>query len=249
MSRVRVEWDYSALAAHYDSRADYSADAIDRALLGMGLVAGDRVGDIGAGTGKLARPLAERGLIVNAVEPNAEMRVRGIRNTEGLRVSWREGTGEATGLTSVSVKAVTFGSSFNVVDQRAALREARRVVMPRGWFCCMWNHRDLDDPLQARIEAIIRRCIPDYDYGSRREDPTPVLTLSGLFDGIQPFSASFHVDMRRDAVIDAWRSHGTVARQARGSFDAIIDAISAELRDDVVPVAYTTRGWYARFRG
>lgn len=245
---MRTEWDYSALAAHYDSRADYAAAALDRAMVGLTLSRGDRVADIGAGTGKLAKPLAERGLVVHAVEPNDEMRARGVRNTKGLPVTWREGTGEQTGLADASFKAVTFGSSFNVVDQRAALREARRIVEPNGWFCCMWNHRDLDDPLQARIEAIIRRAIPDYDYGSRREDPTPVLTLSGLFDGVQAFSANFQVQMTRVAVIDAWKSHGTVARQAGAKFDAIIDAIAGELQDDVVPVAYTTRGWYARFK-
>jgi ubiquinone/menaquinone biosynthesis C-methylase UbiE len=245
---TRTEWDYSALAAHYDSRADYAASALDRALTGMGLSRGDRVADVGAGTGKLARPLAERGLAVNAVEPNDEMRSRGVRNTRGLPVTWREGTGEQTGLDAGSVKAVTFGSSFNVVDQRAALREARRIVEPRGWFCCLWNHRDLDDPLQGRIEAIIRRAIADYDYGSRREDPTPVLTLSGLFEGVQPFSAGFQVQMSRAAAIDAWRSHGTLARQAGARFPEIVDAIAAELDDDVVSVAYTTRGWYARFR-
>ena len=245
---MRTEWDYSALAAHYDSRADYAAVALDRALTAMTLGRGDRVADVGAGTGKLARPLAERGLIVDAVEPNDEMRARGIRNTKGLPVTWREGTGEHTGLEDRSAKAVTFGSSFNVVDQRAALREARRVVQPHGWFCCLWNHRDLDDPLQARIEAVIRRMIPDYDYGSRREDPTPVLTLSGLFDGVQAFSAGFQVQMTREAVVDAWKSHGTVARQAGAKFDAIIEAIERELPGDVVPVAYTTRGWYARFK-
>ena len=119
-------------------------------------------------TGKLARPLAERGLIVHAVEPNDEMRRRGLRNTEGLPVRWREGTGEDTGLVDRSVRAVTFGSSFNVVDQRAALRECRRVVEPGGWLCCLWNHRDLDDPLQARIEGNITAAIPGYQYGSRR---------------------------------------------------------------------------------
>jgi SAM-dependent methyltransferase len=246
---MQTTWDYSALAAHYDSRADYAASALDRALTGMMLSRGDRIADVGAGTGKLARPLAERGLVVHAVEPNDEMRTRGIRNTRGLPVTWREGTGERTGLDDASVKAVTFGSSFNVVDQRTALREARRIVQPHGWFCCLWNHRDLDDPLQARIEAIIRRAISDYDYGSRREDPTPVLTLSGLFEGVQAFSAGFQVQMTRVAVLDAWRSHGTLARQAGAKFDGIVEAIGRELHEDVVPVAYTTRGWYARFRG
>jgi hypothetical protein len=111
----------------------------------------------------------------------------------------------------------------------------------------MWNHRDLDDPLQARIEAVIRRAIPEYRYGTRREDPTQVLADSHLFEDVQAFSSSFAVTMARHAIIDAWRSHGTLARQAGPSFGGIVDAITAEVTTDTVAVPYTTRGWYARF--
>jgi ubiquinone/menaquinone biosynthesis C-methylase UbiE len=245
---TRTDWDYTALAGHYDNRADYAPAAIDRLMACMTLSPGDTVADVGAGTGKLARPLAERGLVVRAVEPNDEMRRRGIRNTEGLPVRWSEGTGEHTGLAHGSVRAVTFGSSFNVVDQGAALEESRCIVERHGWFCCLWNHRDLDDALQARIEAIIVGAIPGYRYGTRREDPTGVLADSGLFERIEPFSSSFTITMARDALVDAWRSHGTLARQADAAFEDILNAISSELRTDFVDVPYTTRGWCAQFR-
>jgi ubiquinone/menaquinone biosynthesis C-methylase UbiE len=245
---LKTEWDYSQLAAHYDSRADYAADALDFLVHEMQLVPGDRVADVGAGTGKLALPLAIRGLRVSAVEPNDEMRTRGIRNTRGASVDWREGTGEETGLPDAAFKAVTFGSSFNVVNQQLALREARRIVAPRGWFCCLWNHRDLDDPLQQRIETIIREAIDDYSYGARREDPTSVLTASGLFERVQPFSGTLVAMMSREAVLEAWRSHGTLARQAGAAFGGIIDRIGAELKAGQIAVPYATRGWCARFR-
>ena len=246
---LKTEWDYSELAAHYDSRADYAPAALDYVVDAMRLAPGDQVADVGAGTGKLALPLARRHLQVSAVEPNDEMRSRGIRNTAGLTVWWREGTGEETGLPPATFNAVTFGSSFNVVNQQAALQEARRLAAPGGWFCCLWNHRELDDPLQQRIEGIIRAAIPGYDYGKRREDPTDVLTSSGLFEQVRPFSGTFTAMMPREAVLDAWRSHGTVARQAGRAFADIIQAISHALTTDPVAVPYTTRGWYARFRG
>ena len=43
--------------------------------------------------------------------------------------------------------------------------------MPNGWFACMWNHRDVEDPIQKNIENIITSFIPNYDYGLRRQDP------------------------------------------------------------------------------
>ena len=69
-----VTWDYTELASHYDKRADYSAKALDRLCATIGVGKGAAVADIGAGTGKLAVPLARRGFRVSAVEPNAAMR-------------------------------------------------------------------------------------------------------------------------------------------------------------------------------
>lgn len=243
-----VSWDYSSLAAHYDNRADYGSEALDEAIALAGLRSGDAVADIGAGTGKLAVPLARAGLVVHAVEPNAAMRSYGIRNTAEMPVSWSEGTGEATGLDDHCVRAVFFGSSFNVVDRTRALTECRRIVALAGWFGCLWNHRVLSDPTQTRIEDAIRDRIPDYRYGSRREDPTPDLTASGLFDSIHPICHRFVVPMRRSDIINAWRSHATLQRQAGDRFTEVIDAIAAVLPDgERIDVPYETRMWMARF--
>lgn len=245
---TKTEWDYSALAAFYDNRADYADAALDYAMGEMKLSAGDVVADIGAGTGKLSRPLAQRGLRVNAVEPNDQMRERGIVNTQGMTVTWRDGTGEQTGLQSQSVAATFFGSSFNVVDPDKALAECRRLVTPQGWFCCLWNHRDLDDPIQARIEDVIRSFIPDYTYGSRRQDPSDILNGSGLFSVVQAHDASFVATMSKSSVIEAWRSHGTLARQAGSTFDQVIAAIEQAIDAEAIPVPYTTRLWVAQFK-
>lgn len=70
---------------------------------------------------------------------------------------------------------VSFGSSFNVVERPAALREVKRIAVARGWFACRWNHRDLDDPLQKEVEATIVSLVPGYGYGVRREDQTAVI--------------------------------------------------------------------------
>lgn len=241
-----VEWDYSELAHTYDKRADYSLDAISQVLVAIGAAPWKLVADIGAGTGKLCVPLAKLGLTVQAVEPNDNMRAYGQRNSEGLSVLWRDGTGENTGLPPSSVHATFFGSSFNVVDQAAALKECARILAPVGWFVCLWNHRDLEEPLQRRIEEIIKAHIPGYGYGLRREDPSTVIEGSGLFGKVAHCSGRFVARVDRDDFVDAWKSHATVARQAGPQFTAIIDEIRAALgQQSVVEVPYTTRIWYA----
>lgn len=242
-----VQWDYSALAGHYDKRADYANEAIDKML---DVTRPDRtrpIADIGAGTGKLTKMLLARSYTVCAVEPNDAMREYGIRNTAGSPVRWITGTGEQTGLPDASFDLVTFGSSFNVTDRPRALREVARIARPRGWFACMWNHRDLDDEVQRLCEKIIRKWIPEYDYGSRREDQTEVICASGLFE--EPIRVEHLVvhEITLHDFVDAWRSHATLQRQAGEAFDAIIrDIENALCKRGTIDVPYTTRLWCAR---
>jgi ubiquinone/menaquinone biosynthesis C-methylase UbiE len=178
---VKTDWDYTDRAHTYDKRADYSVDAISKLLEQTGCTPEKPVADVGAGTGKLTKMLLDKNLTVRAVEPNDNMRMYGIKNTESGSVTWTEGLGERTGLDDSCVYAAFFGSSFNVVDQQKTLDEVARVLVPNGWFGCMWNHRDVDDPIQKEIEGIIKSFIPNYDYGLRRKDPTLVIESHDYF--------------------------------------------------------------------
>jgi ubiquinone/menaquinone biosynthesis C-methylase UbiE len=246
----KVDWDYTAHASHYDKRADYSVDAIGELLAAIGCTPSTPVADIGAGTGKLTKELLKRGLTISAVEPNEAMREIGMRNTRGGSVSWSIGTGEATGLANASAYAVFFGSSFNVVDQRLALTEVARILLPGGWFACMWNHRDLEDPVQKQIEAVIKAHIPDYSYGSRREDPSGVIDASQRFSTVSSIERAFLWEMPRSDIIAAWKSHATLKRQAGSDarFARIIAEISSYLGGlpATVAVPYATRIYYAQ---
>jgi len=246
-----TNWDYTSLAAAYVKRADYSAEAIDRMLQLTGVKDGDAVCDVGAGAAHLTLPLVRRGLHVTAVEPNDAMREKGRERTADLGVVWRDGTGEETGEPDAAYALVTFGSSFNVTDRARALREAVRILEPRGWFACLWNHRDLDDPLQARIESAIRAVVPDYAYGTRREDQTPIIDASGLFHRVHTIEGPVVHVQAVDDCLEAWRSHATLQRQAGDRFGRVIEAIAAVLRETgapTVPVPYVTRIWVAQAR-
>lgn len=246
----KVDWDYTEHASHYDKRADYSADAIKDLLTATGCTAQTLVAEIGAGTGKLTKELLKHGLTVRSVEPNDAMRDIGIKNTRGQAASWSVGTGEATGLPASSFYAVFFGSSFNVVDQAATLSEVKRMLVPRGWFACMWNHRQLDDPTQHRIESIIKEFIPTYSYGLRRQDPTDVINSSGYFSPVHSIERMFDWEMPKSDIIAAWRSHATLRRQAadEATFERIIGEMSKYLANlpEKINVPYATRIYFAQ---
>lgn len=244
---MQTVWDYTRLARYYDKRADYSSKAIDRLMEGIGSPAEKRAADIGAGTGKLTKQLIERGWEVKAVEPNSEMRRFGQANTLGQRVEWLEGTGENTSLPSHSVYLCTFGSSFNVVDREKTLVEVQRILLSGGWFACMWNHRDLEDPTQARVEAIIHNYCRTFDYGARRQDQNEFVTQSGLFKEVHTIEERFMTRISSTDYVDAWRSHATLQRQVGDKFDKVITEIGALFpTETTLTVPYITRIWYAQ---
>ena len=85
------------------------------------------------------------------------MRHYGERNTEKFsNVNWSSGTGELTSLNSNSFYCAFFGSSFNTVNVKKTLKEVKRILIKKGYFCCMWNHRYLKNIHQKEIEKIIK---------------------------------------------------------------------------------------------
>lgn len=250
---MKTEWDYTSLADAYLKRPDYSDDAIDEMLRKASLTKGAVACDVGAGVAHLTIKLAERGLRVCAVEPNEAMRANGIARTRFLQnVIWSEGTGESTGQPSATFDIVTFGSSFNVTDRQAALRESARILRANGWFACMWNHRDLDDPIQAGIESIIKSQIAEYEYGTRREDQTDVILASQLTKRVDKIEGRVFHRQSVENCLEAWRSHATLHRQAGDRFPEIIRRIEKLLADTgerEISIPYTTRIWLAQITG
>lgn len=246
-----VDWDYTDLAASYVHRPGYAPAAIDRLFDLVGPLA-TTVIDLGAGAGHLTAPLADRAAEVLALEPNQAMRRLGVIRTKSYaNVRWMSGRMEETGLAAGSFSLATCGSSFGVADHTATLRESARLLTPAGWFACLWNHRDLQDALQDEIEAYIKRSIPEYRYGSRRDNQTPIIEASGLFVDVVFIERPILHRLASTAWIDAWRSHATLQRQAGARFGQIVDGIAAIVKGragDIVEVPYVTRLWAARRR-
>lgn len=247
MSSPALDWDYTELARHYERRAPYAESAL-RALFDLMRLPPDSACiDIGAGTGRMTAALVAERLRVTAVEPNAAM--RDIGRSQVPRAHWSAARGEATGLPDRSARLITFGSSFNVLPAALALGEAARLLEPDGWLVCLWNHRDLDDPLQARLQSIIEAHVPGYRHGSRRENPEPLIAADGRYDRFAHLHGTLtHVLPRADFVA-GFRAHATLARQAGERLPQVIDALDRALADHAeVAVPFVTRIHVARRR-
>ncbi len=123
-------------------RPGYPAAVVDFVLTGW-TGRTRRAADVGAGTGISAQMLADAGLEVIAVEPNADMRRAAVPHP---RVRWSEGTAEATGLPDGSVDLVLAAQAFHWFARERALAEFQRILRPGGRLAVLWNRRSRTDP-------------------------------------------------------------------------------------------------------
>lgn len=127
--------EFGVAAADYAAhRQGQPAETYRRlAALGVGLP-GQRVVDVGTGTGDLARGLARRGAVVIGVDPSTLLLAEAARLAvaEGVDVAWRHGRAEATGLPDASADVVTAAQAWHWFDAARAAAEARRLLRPGG---------------------------------------------------------------------------------------------------------------------
>jgi ubiquinone/menaquinone biosynthesis C-methylase UbiE len=166
VSDPRYARSFDSVAERYErGRPEYADEAVDWLVEKLGLVAGARVLDLAAGTGKLTRQLVRRDFDVVAVEPGDEMRAvlqRVLPNVEAF-----SGTAEAIPLPDASVDAITVGQAFHWFEPEAALGEMARVLRSGGGIALLWNRWDEEDPLLSQIDELLREIRPPV---VRRDD-------------------------------------------------------------------------------
>ena len=247
------DWDYSEHAKFYSYRPNYASKAIDMLMRYVEAKTGDdayKVVDVGAGTGNLSALLIEKGLLnITAIEPNDAMRE--IGEVRLKNVKWIKANSTATGLPAEETNWVTLGSSFNVADRVLVLKETARILKKGGYFTCMWNHRDLNCPIQKTVEDIIVSFIPKYERGVRREDQRPFLEKYATdFENICYIEVDFFVHRTIEEYISAWKSvknkyWGLATAEGVRLFNTLCDKVKEVLPKEF-EIRYTTRAWTMR---
>ena len=99
------------------------------------------------------------------------------------------------------------------------------------------------------MEQAIKARVPNYDYGTRREDQTAEIARSGLFEPAVKSAFTLRWTTPVSDYINAWRSHATLARQTPEGMEPVISAIQQALPEgSELEVPYTTRVWMAKLK-
>ena len=195
------------------------------AAMGVGR-SGQRLLDLGTGTGTLARGFARRGCSVTGVDPSEPLllKARRLSEYEGVKVDYRVGRAEDTDLPQDAFEVVTAGQCWHWFDGATAAVECARVLVPGGALViCHFDWLPLAGNIVAATEALILLHNPEWPFsGGLGMYPQWTLDVTGAgFTGLETFS--FDVDVPYSH--DAWR--GRIRASAGVAASLPPDAVAA----------------------
>lgn len=186
--------DFGRAAADYeDHRPGFPETFFDRLAENRWIEPGQRVLDLGTGTGSLALGFARRGTDVTGLDlSNDLLDVAARRATAaGLVVQFVTGRAERTGLPDAAYDLVTAGQCWWWFNAAEALHEIRRVLVPGGRLVIgSFSYLPLPGNVAARTEDLVLKHNPDWPKaGWHGIHPEQVEALDrGGFGDIESFS-------------------------------------------------------------
>jgi SAM-dependent methyltransferase len=241
----RTAKDY---AAH---RAGFPTELFVRlATMGLGR-SGQRLLDLGTGTGTLARGFARRGASVVGVDPAEPLLVeaRRLAAHEGVQVDFRVGRAEDIDSPDDAFDVVTAGQCWHWFDRPAAAAECRRVLVDGGTLViCYFDWLPVPGNVVAATEALILEHNPEWPLaGGLGMYPLWTLDVAEAgFTGLETFSFDVDVSYSHEAWRGRIRASAGVAASlppdAVANFDTELAALLDEDYPDE-PLAIPHRVW------
>jgi ubiquinone/menaquinone biosynthesis C-methylase UbiE len=196
--------DFGPLAESYDRLRPVDSNwwELFELLVAQGDLGGQRVLDLGCGTGRLAAALAERRARVWGVDPSEEM-LRQARLAAGSGVGLRRGRGEELPFKDAWFDRAVLRTVVHLLDRARALPELARVLVPGGraviatfapeHFGSYWLNAFFPEMLE-----IDRARFPTS------EELADELAAAG-FDPVHPYRLSQHGSLTRDDALERIR--------------------------------------------
>ncbi len=229
--------DFGRTAEDYARhRAGFPEPLFERlAALGIGR-AGQRVLDLGSGTGSLARGFARRGARVTALDISEDLlaQARALAAEEGVALETLHAPAEDSGLAAASFEVVSAGQCWHWFDRPRAAAEARRLLVSGGRLAiCHFDWLPLPGNVVAATEALIEAHNPAWHLGGG-DGFYPAWAKDAAGAGFGDIE-SFDFEMPVAYSHEAWRGRirasagvgGSLAPQAVAAFDWALGALLA----------------------
>ncbi len=229
--------DFGRTAEDYARhRAGFPEELFERlAARGIGRP-GQRVLDLGSGTGSLARGFAGRGARVTALDISEDLltQARALAAAEGVEIETLRAPAEDSGLPAKSFDVVSAGQCWHWFDRPRVAAEVLRLLVPGGALAiCHFDWLPLPGNVVTATEAAIEAHNPAWSYGGCDGFHPACLGDAALagFGDIETFSFDVLVAYSHEA----WRGRirasagvgGSLSPEAVAAFDSALAAILA----------------------
>lgn len=231
--------DFGPTAADYARyRAGFPPEFFTRlAALGVGLP-GQRIADLGTGTGVLAREFATAGCVVTGVDVAPELlaQARELDAAAGVEVTYRVAPAEDTGLPAGAWDVVTAAHCWHWFDAPRAVEEVRRLLAPGGTVVlCSRDYVLEPGNVCAASEELILAYNPGWPMaGSPGTHDEWAADLAGFAD-LTTFTFDVDVSYTHEAWRGRMRSSNGVGATLSAAEVAAFDADLARLLRDRFP--------------
>ncbi len=233
MSSAREEFvervDFGRTAADYSRYRQGFPEEFFARLRAQGIgVPGQRILDIGAGTGQMARGLALGGATVTALDRSADLleAAKLLDREAGVDVTQVIASVEDTGLPDESFDVVTAAQCWFWFDKERLTRELNRVLIPSGKLCiAQLDWLPWEGNVVAATEALVLEHNPDWAMAGLDGLPTGYVAdvMRAGFEGIE--TRSYDLDLVYTH--EAWRGR----MRASAGVSATLDEAGTERFD------------------
>jgi SAM-dependent methyltransferase len=160
--------DFGKTASDYAKHRAGFPDRFFERLFADGIVGkGDRVLDLGTGTGTVARGLAVRGCLVTGLDPSEALveQAKRLDRDAGVTIRYLQATAEQTALPDASFDVVIAGQCWHWFDRVKAPLEARRILVPEGrLISAHFDWLPLPGNVVEATETLIREHNPAWKF-------------------------------------------------------------------------------------
>jgi ubiquinone/menaquinone biosynthesis C-methylase UbiE len=192
--------------------------------------AGERVLEVGCGTGQLTQALLPFGFTLTAIDLGAAMIDIASERIGTAGVSFRAVAFEELDAAPATFGLVIAGAAFHWIDPEVRFRKAARLLRPGGWLAVAGYEERYDETLGSALDAMWHARADTAGAWVTRPADADAISGSGLFGPPVERTFAHRITRRAQDVIGVENTRATTLswpQEVRGAFNA-------ELRDRLI---------------